>query len=182
MKAILTTKPFASVPTQKRIVCSFFFFVRGGIKRNFDLLYEAFPENVLTMSSLSLSVHRVLKVVMTPSTWHLSPWWLQIAPSGTQLSQSQKNSWSRCSPASLLFVKSRKPLTCPRTCTSWTEGEWKTNSALLSSPSLWLLFMSSFVYSHTLLWSLRVACIVYVYFHYVSAYLTHTDCKYTYNQ
>lgn len=67
MKAILTTKPFASVPTQKRIVCSFFF-VRGGIKLNFDLLYEAFPENVLTMSSLSLSVHRVLKVAMTPST------------------------------------------------------------------------------------------------------------------
>lgn len=27
-----------------------FFFVRGGIKLNFDLLYEAFPENVLFVS------------------------------------------------------------------------------------------------------------------------------------
>lgn len=115
-----------------------------------------------TLFSLFLSVRRLLKVATTPSTWLLSLWWLQTAPSGTQLSQSQKNSWSRCLLASSSSVKSRKPLTCQRACTSLTEGErlngWDSSYSS-SSPSLWLLIISSLLFSDTLLWSLRVACI-----------------------
>lgn len=79
----------------------------------------------------SSNVRRVLKDAMTPSTWLLSQLWLQTAPSGTQLSQSQKSSWSRCSLVSSSSVKSKKPLTCLRAYTSETRGIWKMDYPLL---------------------------------------------------
>lgn len=88
-------------------------------------LLHWYPANVLTLCSVS--VRRALKVAMTPSTWLQSPWWLPTAPSGIQPNQSQKNSWSRCSPASSSSAKSRKPLTCRRACTSGTGGEQWTD-------------------------------------------------------
>lgn len=65
-----------------------------------------------------LSARRVLKVAMTRSIWLLSLWWLPTAPFGIRLSRSLQSSWTRCSPAFLLFVRSRKPLTCRRACIS----------------------------------------------------------------
>ena len=122
-------------------------------------LLHWYPANVLTLCSVS--VRRAPKVAMTPSTWLQSPWWPPTAPSGIQPNQSQKNSWSRCSPASSSSAKSRKPLTCLRACTSGTAGEQWTDYTLPLPlhPAFWLLIISSFLFSHTLLWSLRVACI-----------------------
>lgn len=127
---------------------------------------------------ISVSVHRLLEVATTPSTWPLSLWWLPTAPSGTQPSQSQKNSWSRCSLASSLSAKSRKPLPCRRVCTSPTEGERQTDK--LVSPSPHPAFDCSL---SVVVYSLTPFCVfkggMYMFIVIMCQHILHVDCTYT---